>query len=290
MIRIEQVEHQKPSFTLNIDRSRLFSGITLLVGANGAGKTTLLELLSTVRIPEKGKITYQGMEAASHLPLIRSQIGYVPSEIELYGGMTAEKLLRYLAELKGVYAPSAVRNIIADFRLGEYAKTRIRRLSQGQQRRIALAQSLLAEPRFLFLDEPLNGLDAEERKLIIAYLVRYAAERIVVACVHELNEWEAAADRVIWLENGTICFEGSAANWKRNLPLKVWTGEVSADCFKALPLDRMIHFRPADHSVYVRFAAYDAPAEGLDASEPTLEDAFFIRRMIVKNHDITLCK
>lgn len=65
------------------------------------------------------------------MPLIRSQIGYVPADIELYGDMKVGKLLTYMAELKGVYNPEAIDRLMADFRLEPFRKSKVKNLSQG---------------------------------------------------------------------------------------------------------------------------------------------------------------
>lgn len=174
MIRLEGLERQAGTYRLEIEKAEIQSGLNLIVGANGAGKTTLIEMLTTLQAPDAGEILYSGRRAGDHLPLIRSQIGYVPADIELYGDMKVGKLLTYMAELKGVFNPEAIDRLMADFRLEPFRKSKVKNLSQGVQRRIAVVQALLASPSFLFLDEPLNGMDAEERKFLITYLTKYA--------------------------------------------------------------------------------------------------------------------
>ncbi|MNJ37624.1 ABC transporter ATP-binding/permease protein [compost metagenome] len=278
MISIENLQQPVGTFTLAIDQLRIYPGVTLLVGPNGAGKTTLLDLLATVEKPRKGKITYQQREAVDNLPLVRSQIGFVPSDLELYEEMTTYKLLVYLAELKGVFQVEAVDRLLRDFRLESYRNTRVKRLSIGIRRRIAIVQALLAQPKFLFLDEPLNALDSGERKMAITYLTRYALGRIVIAAVHELNEWEAAASRVVWLENGRVRFEGGAAEWKWDLPSKVWEGVVTREQMLQYPEQGIIFMREIEDGLYVRLVADQVPFPGLEEAQPSMEDSYFIRK------------
>lgn len=286
MISIDHVRQPVGSFTLEIEQLRFYPGLTLLVGPNGAGKSTLLKLLATVDKPRKGRITYQQREAGDHLPLVRSQIGYVPSDLELYEEMTTYKLLVYLAELKGVFQIEPVDRLIREFRLEPYRNTRIKRLSIGVCRRIAIVQSLLAQPKFLFLDEPLNALDSGERKMAITYLTRYALGRIVVAAVHELNEWEAAANRILWLENGRTRFEGGAAEWKWNLPSKVWEGVVTREQLRRFPERGVIFMRELKEGLFVRLVADGLPFPGLAEVRPSMEDAYFIRKFSEKSWSV----
>lgn len=273
---MEGLERHAGTYRLEIDRASLRQGLNLIVGANGAGKTTLMEMLTTLRAPDAGTILYKGRKAADHLPLIRSQIGYVPSDIELYGDMKVGKLLTYLAELKGVYSRAAIERLIIDFRLDEHQGTKVKRLSQGVQRRIAVVQALLASPSFLFLDEPLNGMDAEERKFLIAYLTRYAKGRMVVVAAHELNEWEDSADSVLWIHRGRIRYNGPPRAWKLAVPSMVWEGDVTVEEFHRIPERECIHFQVTGHMVRVRRMGSSAPGPQYVKREPTLEDAFFL--------------
>ncbi len=279
MITLDQVYQPLGSFALSIGRLQVRRGLTLLVGANGAGKTTLLALLATLEMPSRGTILYRQRTADRDLPLLRSQIGYVPSEIELYEEMTVFRLLSYLAELKGVYRTERIEGLLRDFRLEEFRKVKIKQLSQGIRRRVTLVQSLLAAPYYLFLDEPMNAMDSSERKMAMAYLTRYAAERTVIAAVHELNEWESSADHIIWLDCGKVRFDGDREQWVTGLPLQVWEGVISVDQFGACPERNLILFREHPGGIYVRLVGKTCPFPGLTAADPNMEDAYFVRRL-----------
>lgn len=276
MIRLEGLERQAGTYRLEIEKAEIQSGLNLIVGANGAGKTTLIELLTTLQAPDAGEILYSGRRAGDHLPLIRSQIGYVPADIELYGDMKVGKLLTYMAELKGVFNPEAIDRLMADFRLEPFRKSKVKNLSQGVQRRIAVVQALLASPSFLFLDEPLNGMDAEERKFLITYLTKYARGRMVIVAAHELNEWEEAADTVIWIHRGRLRYIGSPTQWKLNVASSVWEGEIDLEDFERIPQELLIHFQMTEHRMRVRLMGKKQPGPEFMEKAPTLEDTFFL--------------
>lgn len=276
MISIEGLVRQAGTYRLEIEKARLNSGLNLIVGSNGAGKTTLMEILTTLQASDEGTILYKGRKASDHLPLIRSQIGYVPADIELYGDMKVGKLLTYLAEMKGVFSLEIIDRLMGEFRLETHRRAKVKNLSQGVQRRIAVVQALLASPSFLFLDEPLNGMDAEERKFLIAYLTRYAEGRLVVVAAHELNEWEDATDTVVWIHRGRIRYNGSPRTWKLTAPLRVWEGAVTLKEFERIPEESIIHFRMLPNGVRVRRMGVTAPGPEYTEMEPTLEDTFFV--------------
>lgn len=283
MISIEGLLQPQGDFTLKVNRLRMNRGLTLLVGANGAGKSTLLELLATINMPAQGSILYHQRTASEHLPLLRSQIGYVPSEIELYEEMTTYKLLCYLAELKGVYRIEQLEGMMREFRLEPYRKVKIKSLSQGIRRRITIAQALLASPYYLFLDEPLNGMDISERKLTITFLTRYAIGRTVIAAVHELNEWESAADDVIWLDQGRIRFAGDRNQWTGNLPSKLWEGPITTEQFRTCSEQTMILFRELpEEGMYVKIISETRPFPTMKQADPTMEESYFVRKYSLK--------
>lgn len=268
----------KSPFRLTVPRLTLRTGITLLVGRNGAGKTSLLHLLSTVTLPDAGTISYDGWTCAQHLPDIRSQIGFVPTGIELYEQLSTIKLLRYMEQLKGFGGSVEASRVMNAFQLEPYRTRKIKTLPHGIRQRIALAQAWIGNPSYLLLDEPLNALDAVERLRFIRYLAAYAQNRIVIISTHELNEWEGWAQRIVWLNEGRPAFDSSAADWVSGLPLRVWEGTVDAGAYRELSANDVIDVRPLpDRQFAVRVIAEERPYAGFIEQIPTLEDAYFIR-------------
>jgi len=264
-------------FALHVPRLSLRPGITLLAGRNGAGKTSLLELLGTAAFPQEGRITYDGMTADRDLPTIRASIGFVPAGAELYEEMTPVKLLRYLAELKGGAPESELDGLLAAFRLQPFAGRKIKTLAHGVRQRIALAQALIGSPPYLFLDEPLNALDSLERLSFIRLLSAYGRKRTVLVSTHELNEWEAWAQRVLWLDDGRPLFYGSASDWTSGLPLAIWEGFATVRQYRAFDPAAVVHMRSEPAGCLLRLMAAEPPGPGFEPQAPTLEDAYFIR-------------
>ncbi|BBH24901.1 multidrug ABC transporter ATP-binding protein [Paenibacillus baekrokdamisoli] len=264
-------------FRLFIPRLTIKSGITLLVGRNGAGKSSLLKLMATAQFPMEGDILYNGMTTARDLAVIRSSIGFVPTGIELYEEMRTTKLLHYLAELKGVSDPSQLDQLMADFNLTLYKTHKIKSLAQGIRQRIALAQAWIGTPAYLFLDEPLNALDSLERLQFIKYVATNARNRTIVISTHELNEWEAWADRVLWLDDGKTLFYGTVTEWSADLPLSVWEGRVNAAHYFQLDPAHVLHVREDEREFVVRYLGSEPPEGHFIKQITSLEDAYFIR-------------
>lgn len=217
MIEIENLFFQRKEFQLSIRKLSLRSGITLLVGRNGAGKSTLLQLLATALLPAAGEIRYGGKRTSDDLPMIRSQIGFLPAGIELYEEMTPRKFLQYLVELKGVQERAEVDRLLGEFGLLALQNKKIAKLPYGMRQRLAVAQALIGSPAYLFLDEPLNYLDTMERRHVVSLLNRYARNRCAVVSTHDFQEWEDQADSILWLDRGEVRFHDSLAKWVESI-------------------------------------------------------------------------
>jgi ABC-type multidrug transport system ATPase subunit len=211
------------------------------------------------------------------LPVIRANIGFVPTGAELYEEMTPWKLLRYLAELKGGASDQELEELLTAFNLTALRGQKIKTLAHGVRQRIALAQAFIGSPSYLFLDEPLNALDSLERLAFIRLLSSYAHHRTVIVSTHELNEWEAWADRVLWLERGRVQFYGSTAEWTASLPLSIWEGSVDANHYRETDPASLIHFRAEENGYGLRVMAKELPFPGFTRQNVSLEDAYFIR-------------
>lgn len=278
MIELENVQYARGEFSLRIDHLRLERGLTVLVGRNGAGKSTLIQLLATAEWPDRGRIRFGQSTTAEALARIRSQIGYVPTGLELYEEHTVQKLLQYFAELKGVNREQEVDRVVEELGLQSEKKLRIRQLSQGGKQKVAIAQALLGEPYLLLLDEPLNYLDSRERKQLIQWMTRYAMRHIVLVATHELNEWSVQMDTILWLDRGTVGFYGHPDQWIQDVTGRVWSGSVDIGRLGELHEDRLIQVIPGDQYAGVRMIGGAEPPHAGFTEEPlTVEDAYFLR-------------
>jgi ABC-type multidrug transport system ATPase subunit len=277
MIELKDISFTREGFHLKIDKLKLQAGITLLVGRNGSGKSTLLSLLATAISSGQGEIRYGGATTETSLPMIRSQIGYMPSGVELHEEMTTEQLLQYLAQLKGIHAKQAQNSLINEFGLDDLRKSKLKKLSQGEKQRVAIAQAFLGAPAFLLLDEPLTYLDSLERKRVISTLMRYSTKHLVVVATHELNEWDPHVERILWLDQGQIRFFDTPQQWLRDLPKQVWVAAVSIEEVELLHHEAVIGIKAYETTAEIRLIAKESPDQRFTAVTPTIEDAYFIR-------------
>jgi ABC-2 type transport system ATP-binding protein len=248
-------------------------GVVGLLGPNGAGKTTLLSLLATVLPPTRGRITVAGHEVtASHAERVeaRRRIGYLPQEVHFPSGMTAAGFVDYIAVLKewkdGTRRAAEVRRVLELVGLGDRSTMKIRKLSGGQRRRLAVAQALIGAPELMLLDEPTTGLDPEQRASLRSILSGLPGT--VFLSTHQTEDVAALCDRVIVLDDGAVRFDGSVRDLLATAVGKVHVApEASADAIATWKTGTGLV-----HSVG------GTPPAGAQSLDPSVEDAYLLIR------------
>ncbi len=174
-----------------------------VLGPNGAGKTTTLEILEGYRAPDAGLARVLGLDPIGDARALKPRIGVMLQQDGLHPGLTAREVLRlYAGFFPDPADPAALLDRVG---LRDAARTRCRRLSGGQKRRLALAVAIVGRPELVFLDEPTGGMDPEARLATWA-LVRELREAgtTVLLTTHLLDEAERLADRVAIVDRGRI--------------------------------------------------------------------------------------
>src|SRR5712691_3506403 len=175
--------------------------IFALLGPNGAGKTTTVETLEGYRAPDQGSVRVLGLDPIRGAKALKPQIGVMLQQDGLYPGLTAREVLHLFASYY-LHAQN-IDGLLELVGLSAAAKTRCRRLSGGQKRRLALAVALVGNPVLVFLDEPTAGMDPQARLAtweMIRELKRNGAT--VLLTTHLMDEAERLADRVAIIDRG----------------------------------------------------------------------------------------
>jgi len=216
--RIRKQRHRAGASSFILDVSvEVSPGITILFGASGAGKSTLLDCLAGLTRPDAGRIVTGvdvlfDSEARVHVPAPKRRIAYVFQTLALFPHLSAEENVAYgLRDLPEAERRGRVDAIFQAFRVEQLRKQKPGEISGGERQRIALARSLVTEPRVLLLDEPLTGLDAELKAAIVDDLrVWNAAKEIPILYVtHSRDEVDALGERVVALDNGRVVSSGA---------------------------------------------------------------------------------
>jgi ABC-2 type transport system ATP-binding protein len=197
----------------------LTPGVTGLVGVNGAGKSTFLRILAGALRPSRGAVRLDDLDPygrgrASYL----RRVALMPQALELPSDARVAEAVAYCGWLRGM--PSAAvreraREVLADVGLADRSGDRLRTLSGGMVRRVALAQALVSKPDILLLDEPTTGLDPEQRAVLRELLDRLPRDCVTVVSSHVMEDLEKLADRVVVLDAGEIAHTGSLAEFCR---------------------------------------------------------------------------
>jgi ABC-type multidrug transport system ATPase subunit len=190
----------------------LTPGITGLLGPNGAGKSTLMRMLATVARPTSGSLMWNGEDVLRRPDRLRKELGYLPQDAGTYPQLSADEFLRYVAALKGLSSSAAARQIdrlIERLNLEPARSRPLGGFSGGMRQRVSIAQALLGDPQLIIVDEPTVGLDPEERVRFRDLITELARERVILLSTHIVSDLEISAQRIIVLNRGVVCADGS---------------------------------------------------------------------------------
>jgi ABC-2 type transport system ATP-binding protein len=219
IVRVENiVKDFRPGF--GIRRKRVLHGISFdvrqgeifgFVGPNGAGKTTTLKVLMGLIAASGGRATILGSDVRE--TAFRRHVGFLPENPYFYDYLTGREILRFYARLSGVprgLRGERVERLLEWVGLTHAADARLRTYSKGMLQRVGIAQSLVHDPRVVFLDEPMSGLDPIGRKEIRDLILRLKEEgKTVFMNTHILPDVEMLCDRVAIIVKGRIRHEGA---------------------------------------------------------------------------------
>lgn len=238
--QIESVTHRfGPVVALDDVSLSLTDGVTGLLGPNGAGKTTLLTMLATIRLPDSGQIEVLGHDTANGTQRIRlrRELGYMPQEPGFHERFTAFEFVDYIAVLKEWTdrhdRHTEVMRVLDAVGLGDRATTKVKKLSGGMRRRLALAQALIGDPDLLVLDEPTAGLDPEQRLRFRDLVSRFAEGRTVVVSTHQTEDVAALCHRVVVMHHGQFLFDGTPVELLAKAAGQVWLAPERHDALLA---------------------------------------------------------
>ncbi len=192
--------------SLSAPRGRILA----LLGHNGAGKTSLLEVCEGFRRPDAGRALILGRDPVAEHDELMPRIGIMLQSGGVYPWATAGEILELFA---GFAAHPLDTGMLLD-RLGlrAVAGTRFRRLSGGEQQRLALAVALVGRPELVFLDEPTAGMDTEARHTTWRLIEELRADGVsVLLTTHLLDEAERLADDVVIMNAGRVAATGTPA-------------------------------------------------------------------------------
>ncbi len=171
-----------------------------LLGSNGAGKTTTLRMLATLIKPDAGDALVNGASIVSEPAKVRSNIGFLTSELKLEEFFTPNYLFDFFSELHGVPAEEAKKrkqDYFERFGIDKFAEVKVGNLSTGMKQKVSLVISLVHDPDIIIFDEPTNGLDVLTAKVVTDFLLDLKERgKSIIVSTHIFSLIEKICDRV----------------------------------------------------------------------------------------------
>jgi len=188
--------------------------VVAFLGPNGAGKTTTMRLLTGFVAPTHGSARIAGIDVQADRISAAERLGYLPENGPLYPDMTPLALLRFFGEARGMSHArlhSRIDAVVGQCALETVAHKPIGKLSKGYRQRVSMAQALLHDPEVLIMDEPTSGLDPNQIRGVRQLIRDLGQSKTVLVSTHILQEVEPVADRVVFIHDGKIVFDGKAS-------------------------------------------------------------------------------
>src|SRR5579872_3055386 len=212
---------------LNVEEGEIFG----FLGPNGAGKTTTLKILMGLVFPTAGSARILGKDWTD--PEVKAQIGFLPEQPYFYDYLTAHELLDYYGQLSGLPGKDRKRRVdevLQRVGLTDVKGVQLRKFSKGMLQRAGIAQAILHNPKLVFFDEPMSGLDPLGRREVRDLMEQLKYEgKTVFFSTHILSDAEALCDRVAILHKGELRGVGAIEELTASVQGKVevmWQGNV----------------------------------------------------------------
>jgi len=257
-------------------------GMFGLLGPNGAGKSSLMRTIATLQTPTSGAISFNDINILEDKNALRRVLGYLPQEFGVYPNMSAETLLDYFAQLKGITNKSERKNIITEVltltNLYDVRSKSVSGYSGGMKQRFGIAQLLLNNPQLIIVDEPTAGLDPAERHRFLNVLREIGANHTVIFSTHIVDDVRELCNNIAILNGGKILFEGTPQSGEELLEGKIWRRTIERAEFDEYNKTYNIlssNFNP-DNTLNIRIYSDEQPNETFIKAIPILEDVYFV--------------
>jgi ABC-2 type transport system ATP-binding protein len=195
--------------------------VAAFLGPNGAGKSTTMKILTGYLAPSAGSARIAGVDVRAGRIAAAERLGYLPENGPLYPDMTPLGLLKFFGRargLSGTHLEQRLDAVVTRCALEAVIEKPIQKLSKGYRQRVGMAQVLLHEPDVLIMDEPTSGLDPNQIREVRQTIREIGRSKTILLSTHILQEVEAMADRIIFINRGRVVFDGTPAEMQAGYP------------------------------------------------------------------------
>src|SRR5262245_30809973 len=280
MLSLSDVSKTYPGGVRALDNIHLevSKGMFGLLGPNGAGKSTLMRTVATLQQPDRGTISFNGINVLEDKTALRRTLGYLPQEFGAYPRTSALTMLKYLAALKGIYGSQrqqVVESLLVKTNLWDARNKSVDKFSGGMKQRYGIAQALLGNPALLIVDEPTAGLDPAERRRFLNILAEVGEETVVILSTHIVDDVSELCSRVAIMGRGRILKVDEPLRMMREMTGKLWTQVVKREEVAEIRARHtVLSTRLKAGSTEIRVLS-EAQPEGMQPAPPELEDVYF---------------
>lgn len=255
-------------------------GMFGLLGSNGAGKSSLMRTLATLQDADSGTITFGDVNVLQNKDRMRQLVGYLPQDFGVYPGVSAERLLNYLAELKGIInakeRKEQVDYLLEQTNLYNVRKKAVSGFSGGMRQRFGVAQALLGDPRLIIVDEPTAGLDPTERVRFLNLLSQVGDNAAIILSTHIVGDVSELCSHMAIINQGELLLTGIPSDLIQQLDGKIWLKTISRAQLPALQEQlQVISSKFFIGQIQAHIYERDRPDPTCELIKPDLEDVYF---------------
>ena len=266
-----------------------------LLGPNGAGKTTTIHLITGMLSKDSGTLQVLGLDPHLETRQVHKRIGYIPQETNVYLDLSAVDNLWHHAALYCEDLSNVDRHIadlLKMMNLWERRKDPVRTYSGGMKRRLALARTLLHDPKIIFFDEPTLGVDVQGKYVIWEYIkVQQAQGKTIIISTNDMMEADFLCDRLVIIDHGKAIALDTPETLKAALGRDIVTMHTSPaiespeKLFEGLSIQAVVRLEPGVIRFEVKEAetlveemiirvTHDYHLESMRIARPSLDDVF----------------
>lgn len=256
------------------------TGMFGLLGPNGAGKSSLMRTLATLQEPDKGTITFNGMDLIKEKTQIKQTLGYLPQQFGVYPRTCAKELLHHFAVLKGIDDKSERKEMV-DFLLHQVnlyqdQKKSVHTFSGGMKQRFGIAMALLGDPKLIIVDEPTAGLDPAERNRFNNLLSEISEEKVVILSTHIVEDVKDLCNDMAIINQGNVLLKGRPSDLISELNGKIWEKRITKDEISEYEENYdVITSHLNEGKPLIHIYNDENPNHGFHSVSPDLEDVYF---------------